>query len=112
MNSLRILAIVFCAACALLATCNLAGAQSTTALGGDAAAGAALHAKDCVACHVRRMGGDGTLMYTRIDRKVTTPEKLQAQIAVCNAELSTGYFPDEEAHVAAHLNRSYYKFKE
>lgn len=58
------------------------------------------------------MGGDGTAMYTRLDRKVTTPEKLAAQVAVCNAELSTGYFPDEEAHVAAYLNLRFYRFKE
>jgi hypothetical protein len=56
------------------------------------------------------MGGDGTAMYTRAGRKVTSPAKLDAQIAVCNAELATGYFPDEEAHVAAYLNLRYYRF--
>ena len=35
-----------------------------------------MHEKDCVACHVRRVGGDGTKMYTRAERKVTTPAKL------------------------------------
>jgi mono/diheme cytochrome c family protein len=110
MKGLRVLALVLCAAVALLATCTLVRAQPAKPPHGDAIAGAALHAKDCVTCHVRRMGGDGTLMYTRIDRKVTTTEKLQAQVAVCNAELSTGYFPDEEADVAAYLNRSFYKF--
>ena len=113
MNGLRILALVICAACAVLATWTLAKAQTPKALGGgDATAGAIMHVKDCVACHVRRMGGDGTLMYTRIDRKVTTPEKLKSQVSVCNAELSTGYFPDEEEHVAAYLNLRYYKFKD
>ena len=71
-----------------------------------------MHVKDCVACHVRRVGGDGTRMYTRIDRKVTTAGKLKAQVAVCNAELSTGYFPEEEEHIAAYLNLRYYKFKD
>ena len=56
--------------------------------------------------------GDGTAMYTRSDRKVTTPGKLKAQIAVCNAELATNYFPDEEEHIAAYLNLRYYKFKD
>ena len=113
MTRLRILAIVAAAACALLGTWTLSRAQSPKALGsGDATAGAALHGKDCVACHVRRMGGDGTAIYTRIDRKVTTPEKLKAQVAVCNAELSTGYFPEEEEHIAAYLNLRYYKFKD
>jgi mono/diheme cytochrome c family protein len=79
---------------------------------GDAATGAALHEKDCVACHVRRVGGDGTTMYTRAERKVTTPARLRAQIALCNSELGTNYFPEEEEHVAAYLNLQYYKFKD
>jgi cytochrome c len=79
---------------------------------GDAATGATLHQKDCVACHVRRVGGDGTTMYTRAERKVTTPARLRAQIALCNAELGTNYFPEEEEHVAAYLNLQHYKFKD
>lgn len=108
MTPLRLAALLLCALFALLATWSLAFAQAR----GDAAAGEALHAKDCVACHVRRVGGDGTGMYTRADRKVTTPAKLSAQVAVCNSELGTNYFPDEEAHIAAYLNLRYYKFKE
>jgi mono/diheme cytochrome c family protein len=113
MNRLRLLALAAAAVCALLATWTLSRAQVPKGPGsGDATAGATMHDKDCVACHVRRMGGDGTRMYTRADRKVTTPEKLKAQIAVCNAELSTGYFPEEEEHIAAYLNLRFYKFKE
>ena len=37
--------------------------------------------------------------------------KLDAQIATCNTELATGYFPEEEAHIAAYLNLRYYKFE-
>ncbi len=113
MNRWRLLALFAAAFFALLATWTLARAQSPKALGsGDATAGAALHDKDCVACHVRHVGGDGTRMYTRIDRRVTTPEKLKAQVAVCNAELSAGYFPEEEEHIAAYLNLRYYKFND
>lgn len=113
MNRLRVLAFVASALFALLATWSVVLAQVPKILGhGDATAGAAMHEKDCVACHVRRMGGDGTRMYTRADRRVTTPAKLKAQVAVCNAELSTGYFPEEEDHVAAYLNQHFYKFKE
>jgi cytochrome c2 len=112
MNRLRLLALLAAAVCALLATWTFSRAQSPKTGEGDATAGAAMHEKDCVTCHVRRMGGDGTRMYTRIDRKVTTPSMLKAQIAVCNAELSTGYFPEEEEHIAAYLNLRYYKFKD
>jgi mono/diheme cytochrome c family protein len=109
----RIAAILAALAFALLAKFAIAAAQTPKRwAAAHAAAGAALHAKDCVACHTRRLGGDGTSMYTRPERRVTTPEKLDAQIAACNTELGTGYFPEEEAHVAAYLNRQYYKFKD
>ena len=108
MTHFRILVVLAAAVFAILATWSLAFAQPR----GDAGAGETLHAKDCVACHIRRVGGDGAGMYTRSGRRVTTPEKLKAQIAVCNAELGTNYFPDEEEHIAAYLNLRYYKFKD
>jgi mono/diheme cytochrome c family protein len=104
------------AATAFVATLAVHGhgiAQTTKPLAtGNAATGAAMHEKDCVSCHVRRVGGDGTTMYTRAERKVTTPARLRAQVALCNSELGTGYFPEEEEHVAAYLNLQYYKFKD
>jgi len=78
--------------------------------GGDPKQGAAMAGKDCNACHVRRFG-DVTSAYTRIDRRVNTPAQLKAQIAFCNSQLGTGYFPDEEEHIAAYLDLEYYKFK-
>jgi mono/diheme cytochrome c family protein len=78
---------------------------------GDAKAGKALHDKDCTACHARQFGGDGTKIYTRADRRVTTLAKLRAQVAACNTQLPTRYFPDEEEHVVAYLNQQFYKFK-
>ena len=86
-------------------------AQQPKALAhGDAVAGKALADKDCVACHVQRFG-DATTIYTRADRKVRTAEQLLAQVQFCNVDLKTGYFPEEEEHVAAYLNLTYYKFK-
>ena len=67
-------------------------------------------AKDCNGCHLRRFG-DVPSAYTRIDRRVNTPAQLKAQIAYCNSQLGTGYFPDEEEHIAAYLDLEYYKFK-
>ena len=78
---------------------------------GDPKQGAAMTAKDCNACHVRRFG-DVPSAYTRLDRRVNTPEQLKAQIAYCNSQLGTAYFPDEEEHIAAYLNLEYYKFHE
>lgn len=107
-RKLRLLALAAAAAFAILATLPLVQAQPRPS--GDAKAGAAMHEKDCVACHVRRVGGDGSAMYTRPGRKVTTPAKLRAQVAACNTELGTGYFPEEEEHLAAYLDLHYYAF--
>ncbi len=78
---------------------------------GDAAAGKMLNDRDCVACHARQFDGDAGRIYTRADRRVHNPEQLLAQVRYCNAQLGSGYFPDEEAHVAAYLNKQYYHFE-
>jgi cytochrome c2 len=78
--------------------------------GGDATQGEALASRDCVACHARRFDGDADRMYLRADRKVRTAAQLMAQIRYCNTELGAGYFPDEEEHLAAYLNKRYYHF--
>ena len=77
---------------------------------GDPAQGQALVDKDCNGCHVRQFD-DRDRIYTRADRRVKTAEQLRAQIAFCNTQLSTGYFPEEEEHIAAWLNQRYYHFK-
>jgi cytochrome c553 len=99
-----------CLTAALLAL----AANATAAPGapaGDAGIGKALHEKDCVACHARRFDGDAAKIYLRPDRRVQTREQLAAQVARCNTQLSTSYFPEEEEHVATYLNLQYYKFK-
>jgi cytochrome c peroxidase len=67
--------------------------------------------KNCNACHIQKFGGTGERIYTRADRRVTTPPKLAAQVSACNTNLNAGWFPEEEEHVAAFLNQKYYKFK-
>lgn len=77
---------------------------------GDAAAGKALVDKDCNGCHASRFDGDATRIYTRPDRRVKTPAQLAAQITFCSTQLSLSYFPDDEANVAAYLDREHYRF--
>lgn len=98
----------------LLAMTSGAKAQDADRIfaGADRNAGMTLHQeKNCAACHVQRLGGNGSSIYTRIDRKVTTPAKLLAQVAMCNTQLSSAMFPDDERDVAAFLNHDYYHFK-
>jgi hypothetical protein len=77
---------------------------------GDAAIGKGLADKDCNGCHVRQFGSVKRI-YVRPDRRVGTVAQLKAQVAYCNTQLGTHYFPDEEEHVVAWLNQQYYHFK-
>ncbi|MBT9568133.1 MAG: cytochrome c [Thiobacillus sp.] len=78
---------------------------------GDPLKGKALHDKSCTSCHVGMFGGDGSKMYTRPDHKIKTAQQLSDRISACNTNTGAGWFPEDEAHVAAYLNQHYYKFK-
>jgi hypothetical protein len=67
--------------------------------------------RKCETCHHNKTQGDAAAIYLRKDRKVTSVEKLKAQVALCNSELGLQLFPDEEEHIVAYLNETYYKFK-
>lgn len=72
--------------------------------------GRELHDKACVACHIRLYGGDGSKMYTRDGRLLSTKLDILQRVAACNSQTHTGWFPEEEAAVAAWLNQHYYRF--
>ncbi|HXN15792.1 MAG TPA: hypothetical protein VN878_05395 [Usitatibacter sp.] len=65
----------------------------------------------CEACHHGKILGDAPAIYLRKDRKVTSLDKLKAQVARCNSQLNLKLFPDDEEHISAYLNETYYKFK-
>lgn len=102
---MKILTAFFCGA--LLAS----SAHAAPFAKGDPKTGKALHDKACVSCHTKMFGGDGSGIYTRADRKTQNAQQLAARIAGCNANTGAGWFPEDEAHVAAYLNQQYYKFK-
>lgn len=88
-----------------------APALAETVNKGDAAIGKTLHDKSCIACHASKFGGDGSRIYTRADRKVSTQQQLSSRVKACNNNVGAGWFPEEEAHVAAYLNATYYHIK-
>ncbi|QJR11002.1 hypothetical protein DSM104443_02072 [Usitatibacter rugosus] len=95
----------------LLLPALLTAATMTFAAGPDAVEGKKLVAeKKCEICHNNVTMGDAKAVYLRKDRKVTTLSKLKSQVAACNTELNLGLFPEDEEHIAAYLNREYYKF--
>ena len=77
----------------------------------DAAAGKALHEKNCISCHASSYGSDGSAIYTREYNKVKTSKGLIAQVRNCNTNIGLKWFEDEELNVAAYLNQTYYKFE-
>lgn len=89
-------------------------AQSAAALllAGDADRGVAVHERQCVACHVSRFGGDGSGVYTRENRMVSTIEGLMGQVERCNAMTRAGLADDEIDDLVAYLNETYYRFGE
>lgn len=77
----------------------------------DVAAGARLvEEKQCETCHGNKTMGDAKAVYLRRDRKVTSLEKLKAQVAACNSQLGLGLFPDEEESIVDYLDATYYRF--
>jgi cytochrome c2 len=64
----------------------------------------------CETCHDNKTMGDAKAVYLRKGRRVTTMEKLVSQVAVCNSELKLQLFPEDEDHIVAYLNETYYHF--
>ena len=62
------------------------------------------------ACHVRKVGGDGSAIY-RPQGRINTPAYLRGRVEQCNSELKTSLFPEEVTAIAAVLNRDHYQFK-
>jgi hypothetical protein len=86
------------------------GANAALAAG-DPLEGKKLVAENgCETCHHNKTLGDAKAIYLRKDRKVTSLPKLTAQVAMCNTQLNLKLFPDDEEHIVAFLNDTYYKF--
>ena len=82
------------------------------AVAADAAEGRKLVEQNhCETCHHNKTMGDAKAIYLRKDRRVTTKEKLVSQVSVCNSELKLQLFPEDEEHIVAYLNDTYYHFK-
>ena len=92
----------------------LAGlAQGVPALfaGADLKLGEKLIAEHkCVACHVKKVGGNGSAIY-RPNGRINTLGFLRGMVEQCNTELNLGLFPDEVTSIAAVLNRDHYHLK-
>ena len=64
----------------------------------------------CVACHVSKVGGNGSAIY-KPQGRIQNASLLRGMVEQCNTELNLGMFPEDVTSVAAVLNRDHYKFK-
>ena len=72
--------------------------------------GSALHKDNCIACHAAMTGGDGSVLYTRKDHKVTNSEELSKQVHRCQSSLELNWSEQQIHAVQTFLDKMYYKF--
>lgn len=72
--------------------------------------GQTLHDSQCIECHSRMTGGDGTVIYGRDDRLATTLEKLQQRVSHCSKGANTGWTETEIHAVTEYLNSTFYHY--
>ncbi|MDD3883660.1 MAG: cytochrome c [Gallionella sp.] len=79
---------------------------------GNAQTGQQLFAKyDCSSCHKGKMGGDGSAIFTRANRTVSSPDELLVQMERCSGAIGKSLSGQEKQDLAAYLNKTYYRFK-
>jgi len=100
------------AALSVLLALSLPAAAAEPFHDADIEAGEEMHAELCVGCHADKFGDqDGSTIYLRDDRRITTPSGLEQQITACTTMLNLDLFPEDERNIAGYLNKQYYKFK-
>ncbi len=87
-------------------------AQAVPFSDGHAETGKKLFAKyECSSCHEGMVGGDGSAIFTRPNRRVNSADDLIAQMERCSGAIGKKLTAQEKQDLAAHLNQTYYKFK-
>ncbi|MCG6886714.1 MAG: cytochrome c [Proteobacteria bacterium] len=94
--------------CFFLALIGLA----TSAQAADLERGKSLHNENCTHCHISMMGGDGSAIYTRENRRIESLDALRKQVNRCKDSLGASWPPDQIDDVVFYLNQTYYKFEE
>jgi cytochrome c553 len=65
---------------------------------------------ECKRCHIEIIGGDGSEIFTRPDRKVINPAMLIKHLKICDSKTAIDISAQDELNLAAYLNKLYYKF--
>ena len=72
--------------------------------------GLILHQENCIACHAAMTGGDGSVLYTRKNRNVTSSAALTEQVNRCQSSLELNWSEQQINTVQSYLNKMYYNF--
>jgi hypothetical protein len=65
----------------------------------------------CNSCHIGKVGGDGSSIFTRPNRIVHNPDELVDRMHVCSGVVGMTLTKQKEQDLGAYLNQTYYKFK-
>ncbi|MGD8527030.1 MAG: hypothetical protein PVJ63_12330 [Thioalkalispiraceae bacterium] len=77
----------------------------------DIANGKSLHDGNCIHCHASLLGGDGTAIYTRENRKIESYAALDKQVRRCRDSLGMPWPEEQILDVINYLNENFYHFK-
>ena len=72
--------------------------------------GQVLYETACIDCHSRMTGGDGSVLYKREDRFVTSARALFERVSYCAEAASAPWDKAEIEAVTNYLNENYYHF--
>jgi cytochrome c2 len=87
-------------------------AQAAPFAKGDEQAGQKFFEQNrCNRCHIGKVGGDGSAIFTRPNRIVNNPQELIARMLYCSGNLGIKLTEQDEQNLGAYLNQRYYKFK-
>jgi CxxC motif-containing protein (DUF1111 family) len=89
-----------------------ATAQADPFAGGNVDNGSKLFAKyNCSSCHIGKVGGDGSAIFTRPDSIIPRADLLIPRITFCSGVVGANLTNQEKLDLAAYLNRNYYHFQ-
>ncbi len=95
----------------LILLCAAAAASANPFPNGDEQLGKKIFDQyKCNSCHAAMLGGDGSAIFTRANRKVHSAAELIQQIHICTGNVGAKLTPQDEQHIGAYLNR-YYNLK-
>ena len=95
----------------LILLCAATATSANPFPNGNAQAGQKLFEQyKCNRCHAAMLGGDGSAIFTRPERKVHNATELIEQLEICSSNIGVSLTPQDKQHLGAYLNR-YYNLK-